>query len=127
MNRDIICIEKVSNPVLEQRFLNRESELTDRDGLCETLVAFHGTNNVAIASILEHGFDASKSKRQLYGVGTYFAKDPHVSIPYAHQSHKLLVCDVLRGDAVVDTVNKPGIFVVSNNDGAIPRCVVTYR
>jgi hypothetical protein len=126
-NREIICIENVLNPVLEQRFLNRLSELTDRDGLCEIIVAFHGTNCDAIASIVEHGFDSSKSKRQLYGAGTYFARDPSVSMLYAQQSHKLILCEVLSGDAVVDTKNKPGIFVVSNNCGTIPRCVVTYR
>ena len=126
-NREIICIETVSNPVLQQRFLDRLTEVTDRDGLCEMIVAFHGTNSDAIASIVEHGFDSSKSKRQLYGAGTYFARDPSVSMPYAHLSNKLLLCEVLSGDAVVNTVNNPGIFVVSNNCGAIPRYVVTYQ
>lgn len=126
-NKEIICIEKVLNPVLEQRFLNRMTEVTDRDGLCEIIVAFHGTNGDAIASIVEHGFDSSKSKRQLYGAGTYFARNPSVSMTYAQQSHKLLLCEVLSGDAVTNTETQPDIFVVANNCGAIPRYVVTYR
>lgn len=46
-------------------------------------MSYHGTMKSAAENIVITGYDASKSKRQLYGQGIYSTPDPRVAEDYA--------------------------------------------
>jgi hypothetical protein len=124
---DILCVEKVINSSVESRFLACQEAIAQRVGLCEVVPnVFHGTDSME--PILREGFDASKSKRQVHGPGTYLATNPSMSMRYT-ATNKMLMCDVLVGDSSdnkLDRLRNPNIIVTKHSAGAIPRYVVTY-
>ncbi|KAI1711215.1 poly(ADP-ribose) polymerase catalytic domain-containing protein [Ditylenchus destructor] len=57
---------------------------TNTDG--EWPVAYHGTNEQSVLSILEEGFRLDKGTRFLYGHGIYCTPDPLTALEYAFKS-----------------------------------------
>ena len=76
--RTIISVEIIHNKRLQNLFSKREAELKSS----KVLWGFHGTAENNIEKITETGFLADFQLRNAYGVGTYFAHDPNVSVGY---------------------------------------------
>ncbi len=146
LNRDILDIQEIINPVLEARFEAQRAKIKASNGSVSVARVFHGTKDRNIQPIINDGFDVTKNVTSAYGKGTYFAKDPNMSCAYNGGSDKLLCCDVLVGkiaqghqfkesttplerniDNVCDDINNPNIITTTHSDGAIPRFIITYR
>jgi Poly(ADP-ribose) polymerase catalytic domain len=54
-------------------------------------VVFHGTRYHNIESILRNGLDPKKRRKQAYGPGEYFGKNPPISVSYCHDDLTMLV------------------------------------
>ena len=149
----VVSIEKVVNPVLEERYLVRQEEMVGYSP-STTKLKFHGTSSRALHKILNHGFRIPENPG-MYGRGVYFATDSSKSAQYSVDQTKFLLCEVALGKAMVvssadhalnlervsalgfDSVYAPrntkttaGVlfdeFVVYHRDQAIPRYCVTY-
>lgn len=151
----VIWIKRIINHELEEKYIMYKEYLQNtRNGVdIQELKLFHGTNENAVESICQEGFDVLKNKASLFGCGTYFAKSPRKSLQYAPKSRKhhnfdgklVLYCDVLIGkykfgsanklctvddvDNFIDTnvlSGKTSIFVACHNHGAIPKYIVAF-
>lgn len=149
----VVLIEKVTNPVLEERYMVRQGEMVGYSA-STTKLKFHGTSSRALHKILNNGFRIPENPG-MYGRGVYFATDSSKSAQYSVDQTKLLLCEVALGKAMVvssadhaldfdrvtalgyDSVYAPrgtkstaGVlfdeFVVYHRDQAIPRYCVTY-
>lgn len=149
----VVSIEKVTNPVLEERYLVRQSDMVGFS-TATTKLKFHGTSSRALHKILNNGFRIPENPG-MYGRGVYFATDSSKSAQYSVDQTKFLLCEVALGKALVvasadhalnleriaalgfDSVYAPrntkttaGVlfdeFVVYHRDQAIPRYCVTY-
>jgi hypothetical protein len=149
----VAVIEKVTNNVLEERYMVRQAEMIGYTP-STTKMKFHGTSSRALHKILNHGFRIPENPG-MYGRGVYFATDSSKSAQYSVDQTKLLLCEVALGKAMVvtsadhsldydsvtalgfDSVYAPrntkatsGVlfdeFVVYHRDQAIPRYCVTY-
>ena len=90
-----------SNTTLEDAF-EREKAAMERKypGQPESdyILAFHGTpNDQNIDKIVRENFRMDKIARAAYGHGIYFSEFPDVSLGYAGETMKLLLCKVLPG------------------------------
>lgn len=119
---------------------------------------FHGTSHKNIRSICRNNFDwrlSGEVTGDIYGKGTYFARDASFSHCYCHDDEdgvryvfiaKVLVGSYTKGekeyllpppknpsnphsdkfDSCVDNVDNPQVFVVSDNDQYYPEYVIEY-
>jgi len=119
---------------------------------------FHGTSHKNIRSICHDNFDwrlSGEVTGDIYGKGTYFARDASFSHCYCHDDEdgiryvfvaKVLVGSYTKGDkehrlpplknpdnphsdrydSCVDNVDNPQVFVVSNNDQYYPEYIIEY-
>ena len=88
------------NPTLEQLFelecTKMKKKYPGDEG--DPILAFHGTpNDDNIDKIARNNFDLGKLKDCWYGWGVYLSEFPDVSIGYAGDTQKLLLCKVLPG------------------------------
>jgi hypothetical protein len=94
----------------------------------KTILAFHGTPEANISSICSNGFDRSRrgAHGQAHGAGEYFATTPDISIGYS-SGNKMLVCELLLGQADVHHTQNNTIVVMKNPDHDLPRFVLQFR
>lgn len=142
----IISIEEIVNQTLEKRYQDRRKELND----AKEVRVFHGSRNFdAVHSILLEGFRSELNTVSAFGRGTYFATSYGYSKNYASRENTantkytvMLICDVSytrpirgrtnqildprEGDCWVDSVARPTIYSVPNNDQCIPRYLVRF-
>ena len=87
-------IEKVTNLVLEQKWLESRMKRFDPR---RTALKFHGTSADAVDKIVKDGFLVGSPG--MYGAGVYFATDSSKSAQriYTKGSNQLLLCEVLLG------------------------------
>ena len=90
----------------------------------KTILAFHGTPEANISSICSNGFDPS---RRSNGPGEYFATTPDISIGYSRGGNKMLVCELLLGQADVHHTQHGNIVVMKNPDHDLPRFVLQFK
>lgn len=130
---DLVCAWQVRNRWLEWLFRATAHNLTCELGrMSDALDAWHGTPEENILSIARRGFDAERRHGQAYGAGEYFAKDPRVSVGYAHGGSFMLLCRLLLGTEDVDHtwVSDRQYYVMKQRAGflqALPLYVVQFQ
>jgi hypothetical protein len=150
-NRDwcIVSIDKVVNSVLEREFEATKASIQASRGSThkvQEVLAFHGTTEAALPSLLADGFDPTRNIRSLYGIGTYVAPSASFARSYAQEDHRgdnvMLVCRVALGvktqgsvkkeidttkyDYAVDVLAKPNMYVIPYKYGVIPLYIVHF-
>ncbi|KAI1703302.1 poly(ADP-ribose) polymerase catalytic domain-containing protein [Ditylenchus destructor] len=99
-------------------------------------VAYHGTNEQSVLSILEEGFRLDKGKRFSYGHGIYCTPDPRTALAYAfksvYQGEELQLIIQCRVDpAKVQVVAKPvgygEFWLVPSEQDIRPYAVCAYE
>ena len=90
-----------SNTTLEDAFEREKAAMERRypsQPESDYILAFHGTpNDQNIDKIVRENFRMDKIARAAYGHGIYFSEFPDVSLGYAGETMKLLLCKVLPG------------------------------
>lgn len=138
----ILMIDRVVNPALAERFV--AARAADPDA--QEVIAYHGTKGANIALIAAGGFRADLNRTSAYGLGTYFARDFGYSRNYsdtdADDVSSMYVCRILVGkkvrapagrpipdgyDTGVDTPTNPSIYVVPNDNRAVPEFLVRFH
>ena len=92
----------------------------------QTILAFHGTPEQNIQSICNNGFDPTKRSGQACGPGEYFAKTPGVPMGYCRGGKKMLLCELLLGQANVHHTIHGDYVVMKNPDHDLPRFIVEF-
>ncbi|PAA67693.1 hypothetical protein BOX15_Mlig001219g1 [Macrostomum lignano] len=100
-NVNILRIERICNPVLDQRLYRAFDQLHKKDCFPELLI--HGTRSKFAENIISNGFNIGK--QGMFGAGIYFATDSSKSIQYASDNKvkTLLLCEVLLGKTLICT------------------------
>jgi len=115
------------------------------------MILFHGTNEHAVNSILEWGYDPLFAKVCAYGMGVYFAADASYSYNYMPSKKDLSgfdlsymivnsvlvgrtilgtsnsVCNLNQADTQVNSITLPKIFSVPRSEQAIPKYVIAFH
>lgn len=124
-------IERIENEVLEHAFHKRSQELKIKYGcIPETIYGFHGTAENVIPLIADTGFSKSHQIHNAYGVGTYFARDPCVSITgYCKGGKKLFFCQLLVDKDLKEVIYEKQncYFIVPEVSGILPTHVITFK
>ncbi|EDV20326.1 uncharacterized protein TRIADDRAFT_61289 [Trichoplax adhaerens] len=152
-NHQILRLTRIQNWNLYRRYqiMKKEVESTVQKYQPGTQVErklFHGTTTANTDIICRKGFDrdfSGKSRGSALGTGTYFAISATTSLSYGKT---LIIARVLTGvyanagcsnkpnlsiipgskseriHSVVDNMNNPSVFVVSNDNSAYPEYIV---
>jgi len=152
---NIVSIKRVQNcDEYEQwALLRRQLRRLNCDVPIKEMRLWHGTSKSNIDKIMKFGFNRSFTHRAAYGKGVYFAsaasysQSDSYSKPDAKQHKYLLFCRVLTGDfaagsssmvapperkdglqyhSVVDSMQKPSIFVIFKDHQAFPEYLVEF-
>ena len=91
----------------------------------QTCLAFHGTRDSNIPSILKNGYDPKLRRGQAYGAGEYFAATPTISMGYC-SGRKMIVNELLLGKNGTHHTKHGDIIVMKNPDHNLPRFVLTF-
>ncbi|XP_042690904.1 zinc finger CCCH-type antiviral protein 1-like isoform X1 [Centrocercus urophasianus] len=156
-NYTIIKVLRIQNPSLWKVFQWQKEQMKRQSGgeeVKESLL-FHGTMGCLLEDICRHNFDwrICVSNGNLYGKGSYFAKDASYSHGYCQSAGKstvmfmarVLVGDYAKGradyvrppaksgggfrlyDSCVDNVASPSIFVVFEKNQIYPEYLIEYK
>ncbi|KAJ5069511.1 poly [adp-ribose] polymerase [Anaeramoeba ignava] len=90
----ILKIQMIENEFLKVRhsfFMLKAKQDDSFEGL---LWGFHGTKQENIDPICRGGFASDKRFAQAFGKGTYFARDPNVSVSYCYPDHQMFLCQL---------------------------------
>jgi len=103
-NFTIQKIERIQNKFLWKKYARNKQEITERNGVCETLNLFHGTRGTHPKEIygnVDVGFDMRFSDSGMWGRGTYFAKNASYSNDYCfitpNNQKQMFLAEVLVG------------------------------
>uniref|UniRef100_A0A1I8J1C4 Poly [ADP-ribose] polymerase n=1 Tax=Macrostomum lignano TaxID=282301 RepID=A0A1I8J1C4_9PLAT len=98
---NILSIERICNPALDQRLYNAFFQLHKKDCVPELLI--HGTYSNSAENIISNGFNVGT--QGMFGAGIYFATDTSKSVQYARDNNvkTLLLCEVLLGKTLICT------------------------
>lgn len=140
----VLWVERIFNPFLLQRYLNRKEDLqmVCGDNLKE-MELFHGTSAACMRKIIAEGFKSDKNVSSMFGKGTYFAPSATKSLSYVKEEDTIcymFLCDVLVGrqnifkevdqksiehfDCWVDRMQNPIEIVVPLDDAIYPKYVI---
>ena len=89
-------------------------------------LVFHGTSEGNIQSILAHGLDPRRRKRQAFGPGEYFSTDPCLSVSYCNGGLEMLVFLVVIPPARPQRAPHDYV-VVNDNDHQLPLGSFTFK
>ena len=95
-------------------------------GQRQTILAFHGTPEANIHSICTNGFDPARRSGQAYGPGEYFAKTPGTPMGYCQGGKKMLLCELLLGQANVHHTLHGDYVVMKDPAHDLPRFIVEF-
>jgi hypothetical protein len=98
----IKSIDIVINQDLSVQFEKTKREFKRKSIPDDEILAYHGTDEKNINSILETNLQLGYARRQLYGKGNYFSEFPAISLGYGDG---LLLCRILPGTEKVDNSN----------------------
>ena len=94
-------IDLVINPDILTDFQHKQAEFAKSGKPAKCVLAFHGTREENIDSIIQSNFSLDRIKRSMYGHGIYFSEFADVSMAYAaeasHTCRSLLLCKILPG------------------------------
>ena len=147
-NACILFVEKVHNEFLQKKHEELYENIKDKRGYCNRMELFHGTNAVAIDSIINSGLLVGYNKCAAYGKGSYFARNASYSFNYMHpvtgdEVTYMFLCDVLVGnyktygsnqqidtvnyDNSVDNMKTPTIVVTPHDYGSLPIYIIAFH
>jgi len=153
INSSNICIHKIHNEILEQKYQNFKISCESEMIGYNELVLYHGTKPEYCVSILTNGFQKKYNKLFTYGKGTYFATNYDYSCLYTGPisgtgfaadnfvgTFRIFVCNViilenitnnkcydsLRDEIGVNNLDKPTIYVTPYDEGCIPRYLLCF-
>ena len=86
-----------------------------------------GSSEVAIAAIVEEGFDSGRRSGQALGPGEYFATDPSIARAYMKGGKKVLLCELLLGQVNVHHTHHGSIYVMRDPMHDLPAFTVSVR
>ena len=92
----------------------------------QTILAFHGTPEANIQSICTNGFDPTRRSGQAYGPGEYFARTPGTPMGYCQGGKKMLLCELLLGQANVHHTLHGDYVVMKDPAHELPRFIVEF-
>lgn len=135
VQNEIIRIEVHYNPHLLQKYEEYKAKHSSTDG--EKLL-FHGSRHANYLSILNDGFDISRSKDGLQGCGVYFATNASYSISgFAetimlegtegqdlYKVGNMLCCQVYPTS---DTGKRDNNYCIRNAEQCYPKYIVYYK
>ncbi len=81
---EVDYIEAVHNPALEKKFDETKKKFKSRGISDDEVLAFHGTPQQNVDSILQNNLDPTRHSGQAYGPGHYFSEFPDVSLGYGN-------------------------------------------
>ena len=141
----VTAIYKLSNPALQEAFLNRQRRITElRSKAVDVVEVYHGTTMTAAAEIVNTGFDPSRSQIAVYGKGTYASPNAYYAQRYCKdvkgkQDYSMIfLCRFLKGihgttpsDTPIDTTRMDycgadSILVTPYADGIVPDYLLFY-
>jgi len=141
----VAAIYKLSNPELEEAFLNRQRHITAlRSKAVDVVEVYHGTSMTAAAEIVNTGFDPSRSQIAAYGKGTYASPKAYYAQTYCKDVSSrecysmIFLCRFLKGthgttpsQGIIDTTRmdycgNDSILVTPYADGIIPDYLLFY-
>jgi poly [ADP-ribose] polymerase 7/11/12/13 len=145
-NACVLWLDQVENTCLEERYESFKIVLQEQYNTVEEKLLFHGTKEYNIKSIADSGFDHTKNVTSAYGKGTYFAKEANYSKNYSTVSYDdvsfMFVCrvalsvpcqgkgytdiDKTKYSYAVDNMMNPSIFVVPDDEAALPLYIVAF-
>ena len=155
-NECVIMIEKINNPILKERYEKRLSEMKRIRGenVVKEVELFHGTDRASVENIALNGFLTRYSKVNVYGIGTYFAKDYSYSRSYSINKSKMygsqlfnsydtfIVAKVILGKPTItmsaketnielfdyscNNIQNPTIFSIPYDDASYPEYAITF-
>ena len=91
---EIESMDIVSNPSLEAMFESQQNNFKQRNIPDNPIIAYHGTPQANIMSILQNNLDKSKARRQYHGKGNYLSEYPSLAVPYSIDRKTLIVFKV---------------------------------
>ena len=125
--RTIIKIEVADSPKLKKIYEQRRLELTKVLGHHpDEIAVFHGTTAAAIQPIVNAGFSPNHRLHNAYGVGTYFALNPEVSVGYCRGHNQMFLCKVLYDPSHDRYVSGSGFYVIANSASCLPLFLITF-
>ena len=143
-------VEFFTNLPLAERFAKKKLEFKQKYktqlSLTETVLAFHGTEEKNIESIMKENFSMEHCRRGVHGKGIYLSEFPDISKGYAKKrTRKLILCYLLPGKGYDEGGNQsslePGFdshkvkedkegrawaHVIYNPDQILPMYVISY-
>ncbi len=146
-NACIMDIQRVEDHCMFDKYNALKQSMTDPN----ERILFHGTNEAAMSSILEFGFDPLCAKVCAYGMGVYFATDASYSYNYMPSRKDLSgfdlsfmfvnlvlvgrmiqgtqnsICNVAFADTQVDSPYNPKIYSIPRAEQAIPKYVIAFH
>lgn len=142
-NSCVLWIDKIVNDTLLARYNSKKEMMQEKyPDEFQELELFHGTNEHAIASIVNDGFKSDLNVRSVYGKGNYFAKFASYSKLFMISNREItfmFLCDVLVGkkklssqilgacECYVNNLENPDIFAIPEDDAIYPRYVIAFH
>lgn len=138
----VVKVEVAVNRAMEHRFTERQKHLKDLYGQSISIIwAFHGTAQANIQAILQSGFQTQYQLNNAYGVGTYFARDPNVSVSYCKGGNQMILCQICigkQGQKGADNkivpgsgdhlwVDPPAYYIIPDVASINPVLLVTFK
>lgn len=125
LTNTVVRIEKINSPLLKSKF-DTECEINPGG---EYGWYFHGSDNDNYINIITKGFDITKSKSGLLGIGVYFALDASYSYDYTSRIQdktstvikNMLLCNVYKMPR--DRVDSR-IICISNDRRSYPQYII---
>ena len=93
----------------------------------KTQLAFHGTAESNISSICKKGYDPGLRSGQAYGAGEYFATTPDIPLSYCKGGKKMLLNELLLGQAGTHHTQHGNIIVMKDPAHDLPRFIITLK
>lgn len=128
--QQILKVEVVHSPGMRVVYEQRRKEIERSLGTsAEEIEAFHGTPATNIQLIVNGGFSAAPQHRggAAYGVGTYLAQNPAVSVSYCRGGKQMFLCRVLLHPTEDKFVPGCQYFVIKDASSCLPLYLITFQ
>jgi hypothetical protein len=118
-------VQIISNKRLQNKFSKRQSEMQG----AKVIWGFHGTPDQNIEIIAKDGFSKNHQIRNAYGVGTYFAHDPNISVGYCASGKRMILAMLLVSTSTEEQLfsKENGYYIIPETDGALPLYIITFQ
>jgi hypothetical protein len=127
----VVSVDEIISPKLYADYRTRYRELEDSGIDPDEIYGFHGTSKAGLQAIIQSGFRTDMQINNAYGKGTYFARDPIVSVGYSKPKgcDQMLLCRLILGRDKVDSIWAPSCcyYIIPDTRGCLPLYVITFK